>query len=189
MSTRRLPRVVVGVDDSLSGLEALRFAATEARRRGVGLCAIRTWQFATSWHEQNAGQYRAAMVDEAAMVLHVAFQQAMGGLPRDIAIEALAIEGSTARVLADQAGGPDDLLVVGRSGSDRGWWPTLGRIWNRLTGKSPVDVHCVRIAICPVVTVGAPVLATDGAEHLARDVISSAEALLRDAAGRPAQSA
>jgi hypothetical protein len=43
--------------------------------------------------------------------------------------------------------------------------------------------------VCPVVTVGAPVLAADGAGHLARDVISSAEALLRDAAGRPAQPA
>src|SRR5689334_24108502 len=49
-----------------------------------------------------SGQYRAAMVDEAAMVLHVAFQQAMGGLPRDIAIEALAIEGFPARVLRSE---------------------------------------------------------------------------------------
>jgi Universal stress protein family len=186
MDTTHKPRVVVGVDDSLSGLEALRFAISEARRRGIGLRAIRAWQYASSWHEQNAGQYRAAMVDAAAMVLHDAFQLAMGGLPKDVAVEALAIEGPTARALADQAGGPDDLLVVGRSGCDRGWWQILSRIWNRLAGRSPVDVHCVRIATCPVVTVGAPVLAADGG-HLARDVVSSAEALLRDAAaGRPA---
>jgi len=62
-------------------------------------------------------------------------------------------------------------------------------MWNRLAGQSQVDVHCVRLAVCPVVTVGAPVLAADGAGHLARDVISSAEALLRDAADRPAQPA
>jgi nucleotide-binding universal stress UspA family protein len=189
MDTTRKPRVVVGVDDSLSGLEALRFATAEAGRRGVGLRAVRAWQFATPWHEQNAGQYRAAMVDEAAMVLHDAFQHAMGGLPKEITVEALAIEGSAARALTDQASAPDDLLVVGRSGCDRDWWQVLGRIWRRLTGNSPVDVHCVRIATCPVVTVGAPVLAADGAGHLARDVISSAEALLRDAAGRPAQAA
>jgi nucleotide-binding universal stress UspA family protein len=189
MNTTGEPRVVVGVDDSLSGLEALRFATAEARRRGVGLRAIRAWQFASPWHEQNAGQYRAAMVDAAAMVLHDAFQQAMGGLPKDVAVEALAIEGPTAQSLVDQAGAPGDLLVVGRSGCDRGWWRILGRMWNRLAGQSQVDVHCVRLAACPVVTVGAPVLAVDGAGHLARDVISSAEALLRDAAGRPAQPA
>jgi nucleotide-binding universal stress UspA family protein len=189
MDTTRTPRVVVGVDDSLSGLEALRFATAEARRRGIGLRAIRAWQFASPWYEQNAGQYRAAMVDEAAMVLHDAFQHAMGGLPKDVAVEALAIEGPAARALADHASTPDDLVVVGRSGCDRGWWQVLGRIWRRVTGNSPVDVHCVRIAVCPVVTVGAPVLAADGAGHLARDVISSAEELLRDAARRPAQPA
>jgi nucleotide-binding universal stress UspA family protein len=189
MDTTRKPRVVVGVDDSLSGLEALRFATAEARRRGVGLRAVRAWQFASPWHEQSAGQFRAAMVDAAALVLHEAFQQAMGGLPKDVAVEALAVGGPTAQMLVDQASSPDDLLVVGRSGCDRGWWHVLGRIWNRLTGQSRVDVHCVRIATCPVVTVGAPVLAIDGAGHLARDVISSAEALLRDAADRPAQPA
>jgi nucleotide-binding universal stress UspA family protein len=189
MDTMRNPRVVVGVDDSLSGLEALRFATAEARRRGVGLRAVRAWQFATPWHEQNAGQYRAAMVDAAAMVLHDAFQHAMGGLPKDVTVEALAVEGPAARALADQANAPDDLLVVGRSGCDRGWWQVLGRIWNRLTANSQVDVDCVRMATCPVVTVGAPVLASDGTGHLARDVISSAEELLRDAARRPAQPA
>ena len=101
MDTGRSPRVVVGVDDSLSGLEALRFAAAEARRRGVELRAIRAWQFATPWYEQDAGQHRAAMVDAAAMVVHTAFRQAMGGLPKDISVEALAIEGPPARVLVD----------------------------------------------------------------------------------------
>jgi nucleotide-binding universal stress UspA family protein len=186
------PRVVVGVDDSLSGLEALRFAVAEARRRGVGLRAIRAWQAGTPCQPLDAGQYRAAMVDAAAMVLHDAFQQAMGGLPKDITVEALAVEGPTARVLADQAGGEDDLLVIGRRGP--GWRKRLRRAWHRLTGQPTVDVHCVRTAICPVVTVGAPVVAVDGGNGLAHDVVSAAEALLRDAAthnspGRPAQPA
>jgi hypothetical protein len=35
------PRVIVGVDDSVPGLAALRFAVGEARRRGVPLHAVR----------------------------------------------------------------------------------------------------------------------------------------------------
>jgi nucleotide-binding universal stress UspA family protein len=192
MHTTHAPRVVVGVDDSLSGLEALRFAVAEARRRGVGLRAIRAWQPTTPWHVPDAGQYRAAMVDAAAMVLHDAFQEAMGGLPKDLAVEALAVDGPTARVLVDQAGGEEDLLVIGRPG--RGWRARLARAWRRLSGGSTVDVYCVRTAVCPVVTVGAPVLAVDGGNGLADDVVSAAEALLRDAVShhkpdRPAQPA
>ena len=202
MNTTREPRVVVGVDDSLSGLQALRFATAEARRRGVGLRAIRAWQFATPWHEQNAGLFRAAMVDAAAMVLHDAFHQAMGGLPKDVSVEALAIQGPAALVLVDQAGGQDDLLVVGRSRYGRGWRNLLGRAWRRMTDGPRVDVHCVRNTTCPVVTVAAPLLAADGDRHVVRDIVSAAEALLRDAAvdrpsdrpsdqpfGRPAQPA
>jgi nucleotide-binding universal stress UspA family protein len=186
MTTDRTPRVVVGVDDSLSGLEALRFAVAEARRRGVVLRTVRAWQYAMPWYEQDAGQYRAAKVDAATMMIHAAFQQAMGGFPRDITVEAVAIEGPPARVLVGQAGEPDDLLIVGRPDPGRGWRQRLFRAWHRLTGVSRVDVHCVRIATCPVVTVGAPLLASEAAAGLARDVVGSAEALLRDAAaGRP----
>ena len=188
MSTRRSPRVVVGVDDSLSGLEALRFAAAEARRRDVTLRAIRAWQSATPWYGRDAGPIRAGMVDAAAMVLYSAFQQAMGGLPEDIEVEALAVEGAPARTLVDQAFAEDDLLVVGRPRPLRGWWQRLGRAWRRLAGSARVDVHCVRIATCPVVTVGAPTLAREGTAALVRDVVGAAEALLRDAAaGRPAR--
>jgi nucleotide-binding universal stress UspA family protein len=189
MATTRTPRVVVGVDDSLSGLEALRFAAAEAKRRGFVLRAVRAWQPVLTWSGHDAGPQRAAMVDGAAMVLHAAFQEAMGGLPQDIAVEAVAIEGPTAQVLVAQAGQEDDLLVVGRPGVGRRWWERLDRACRRLIGVSRVDVHCVRTAVCPVVSIGAPVLACDRGGQ-ARDVVSAAEALLRDAAaGRPAQPA
>lgn len=194
MNTTRTPRVVVGVDGSLSGLEALRFAAEQARRRGAVLHAIRAWQFAMPWYEQDAGQYRAAMVDAAAMAMRDAFQQAMGGLPRDIDVEALAIEGPAGRVLVARADQDGDLLVVGRAGSGGGWRERLRRARQLLPGVVRTDVHCVQSATCPVVVVGAPMLAREGGGALARDVVSSAEALLRDTAagrpsGRPAQPA
>jgi nucleotide-binding universal stress UspA family protein len=167
-----MPRVVVGVDDSLAGLQALRFAAAEARRRGVLLRAVRAWQYTTPWYGAD-GQCRADMIDAAAMTLIRAFQSAMGGLPGDIVVEAVAVEGPPAGVLVGQATEPDDLLVVGRSG-------------RHLTGRPHVDVHCVRTATCPVVTVAAPLLVRDrGAGGLRRDVVSAAEAIVRDAAAAP----
>ncbi len=39
----RVARVVVGVGDSLASLEALRYAVSEARRRGALLVAVRAW--------------------------------------------------------------------------------------------------------------------------------------------------
>src|SRR4030095_617270 len=85
----------------------------------------------------------AALADEAAMTILSAFQQAMGGLPRDITVDAEAVEGPAAAVLGGQASGGDDLLVVGRSG-------------RHLPGTPRVDVRCLRTASCPVVAGPAP---------------------------------
>ena len=181
MKTTRTPRVVVGVADSLSGLRALRFAAAEARRRGVVLRAIRAWQFAVPWYGQDGGQLRAEMVDAAGMVIHTAFQEAMGGVPGDIVVEAVAVEGPPALVLVSQASDEDDLLVVGRPG--RGWRQRLRRAWRLLAGVPRVDLQCVLSATCPVVTVGAPADGTGG-----WDVVGAAEDLLREAgAGGPSR--
>ena len=147
MSMTRSPRVVVGVDDSLTGLEALRFAAAEARRRGVTLRAIRAWQFAVPWYDHDAGQNRAGMVDAAAMVLCDAFQQAMGGLPEDIDVEALAIEGPPARTLVDQAlgsttcwswAGPARCAAGGTACAGRGAaWPVSPGRMSTVYGSRP----------------------------------------------------
>jgi nucleotide-binding universal stress UspA family protein len=170
MSATRKPRIVVGVDDTLAGMQALRFAVAEARRRGVVLRAIRAWQYGMPWYGPDLAPRHAELVDEAAMTIVNAFQDAMGGMPHDIVVEAQAIEGAPAVVLVDQANSDRDLLVVGRSR-------------RRLFGRLRVDARCMRSATCPVVTVAAPVLAADGdATGLGRDVVSAADALLRNAA-------
>jgi nucleotide-binding universal stress UspA family protein len=167
------------VDDSLAGLEALRFAVAEARRRGVTLRAIRAWRPGPSWCGTDAGPSRAELADQAVLTTVSAFRLAMGGRPRGITVEAFAIEGPTVRVLVTQAEGEGDLLVVGRS----------RRRWLRPSG---VDVQCVRTAQCPVVAVAAPALArTRGSgglrrsNGLRRDVVSAAEALIREAVMSP----
>ena len=112
----RNPRVVVGVDHTLAGLQALRFAVAEARGRGsVILPAIRAWQFGPSWYGPDASPRQAELVDAAAMTIVTAFREALGGAPKDILVEALVIEGAPAVVLTDQAHSDRDLLVVGRS--------------------------------------------------------------------------
>jgi nucleotide-binding universal stress UspA family protein len=172
MTMTRMPRVVVGVDDSLAGLQALRCAVAEARRRGLELRAIRAWQLPRSGYAMTFGEDRATMADAAAMTVLRAFQSAMGGLPHDISFEALAVEGPAAKVLADQAYG-DDLLVVGRSR-------------RRLFGPPRVDVQCVRRAACQVLVVGAPSLAqTWPTRGLNRAVVSAAESLIREATTSP----
>jgi nucleotide-binding universal stress UspA family protein len=173
MGTVRKSRVVVGVDDSLAGLEALRFAVAEARRRGATLRAIRAWRAGPSWSGTDAGPTRAELADQAALTIVAAFLQAMGGKPRGVAVEAFAVEGSTVQVLVTQAEGDDDVLVVGRSR-------------RRRFRPSGVDVQCVRTAPCPVIAVAAPALArTRGSSGLRRDVVSAAEAFVREAVTSP----
>ena len=172
MRTSRDPRVVVGVDLSLAGLQALRFAVGEARRRRVPLRAIRAWQFGPAGYGLDIGPQTAALADEAAMTVLSAFQQAMGGLPDDIPVEAQAVEGPPAVVLVDQAWCADDLLVVGRS--------------RRRRFGPRVDARCQRTASCPVVTVPAPVPSSLAA--LRRELVGEAEALLRSS-GRPRSAA
>jgi nucleotide-binding universal stress UspA family protein len=167
MSTTRDPRIVVGVDDTLAGLQALRFAVAEARRRGVMLRAIRAWQYGTPWYGLDTGIRQAELVDDAAMTIVNVFRQALGGLPSNVVVEAQAVEGLPAVVLTDQASSEGDLLVVGRS--------------RRRLFAPRVDLHCVRLAVCPVVTVAAPMLAAGAGAADGRDVVSAAEALLRDA--------
>ena len=158
------------MDDTLAGLQALRFAVAEARERGVVLRAIRAWEFNPSWYGPDASPRQAELVDAAAMTMVTAFREAMGGAPKDIVVEALVIEGAPAVVLADQARSDRDLLVLGRSR-------------RRRFGSSRVDARCARTAACPVVVVAAPILARDGgAGVLGRDVVNAAEAVLRDAA-------
>lgn len=42
-------RVVVGMDDDLASIAALRFAATEAAYRGGDVLALHVWQYPSSW--------------------------------------------------------------------------------------------------------------------------------------------
>lgn len=126
------PRVVVGVDDSLTGLAAIRTAVAEARRRELPLYAVRSRTTAI------------ACVDSTTIT--TAFLEALGSMPADLEIETevsfLPIKDALCTVAAD----PRDLIVVGTSG--KGLWHAF---W---TGSV---VHSVsRHARCPVLAVPGP---------------------------------
>ena len=143
-------RVVVGVDGSPAGLQALRWAAAEARRRGVELCAVRAWCPATAWPGVAVEDWRpsiAARRPRASCARPSAPR--WGAIPADLRVQAWAVEGPVAQTLIGYAHGHDDLLVVGASVRR---WPRGDRVART----------CLRRAPCPVVVVPAPALARAG---------------------------
>ncbi len=132
MQTYTHPRVVVGVDRSLSGLAALRAAAAEARRRGLPLYAIR------------ARTCVVASVDSLA--IRTAFREALGGIPADIPVEQSVSMLGVIDALCTTATDPDDLIVVGAGRHSR---------WRALFGGS-ITPAVVRRARCAVLAVPEP---------------------------------
>jgi nucleotide-binding universal stress UspA family protein len=126
------PRVVVGVDDSLSGLAAIRVAVAEARRRHLPLYAVRS---------RTTG---LACIDSGTTT--TAFLNALGVLPADIEIEQTVSMLTIAEALCTAAADPRDLIVVGASG--KGLWH---RFWFGSVAHSLA--HRAR---CPVMAVPAP---------------------------------
>jgi len=126
------PHVVVGVDDSLSGLAALRAAVSEARRRGMPVHAVRA--------------RTTGLVGVDLGLMNTAFLTALGTYPTDIEIRqtvsVLTIEDALCRAAAD----PRSLIVVGCSG--KGPWHAL---WS-----GSVVRGLMRRSRCPVLAVPVP---------------------------------
>ena len=138
-------RVFAGVHGSLGSLQALRYAAEEARHRGARLLPVIAWvpPGGDLAERRQPNLYLRKMWREAAQTrLWDAFDMGLGGLPEDLSIEALVVRGPAGPVLADCADDPDDLLVIG----------TGRRGLRRAMGRS-VSRYCVAHAHCPVVAV------------------------------------
>jgi nucleotide-binding universal stress UspA family protein len=139
-------RVVVGVHGSLGSLQALRFAAEEARERQVVLVATIAWSppggdLAERTHPSS--YLRKVWRDAARQRLLDSFDNGLGGLPHDIEVHARVERGETGSVLVDVADKPDDLLVIGT-----GRRSFVGRVF-----RSSVGRYCLAHAKCPVLAV------------------------------------
>ena len=109
-------RIIVGVHGSLGSLQALRFAADEARQRSIPLLAVTAWvppggDMAERRH--SSPYLRKIWRDAAWERLWAAFDTGLGGMPADLRVETQAVRGDTGPVLVDAADQPDDLLIIG----------------------------------------------------------------------------
>jgi nucleotide-binding universal stress UspA family protein len=139
-------RIIVGVHGSLGSLQALRFAADEARQRSVPLLAVTAWvppggDMAERRHP--SPYLRKLWRDAAWQRLWTAFDAGLGGPPSDLQVETLAVRGDTGPVLVDTACQPDDLLIIG-TGRRAGF----GRMMRRSVSR-----YCLAHAHCPVLAV------------------------------------
>ena len=139
-------RIIVGVHGSPGSLQALRFAADEARQRDVPLLAVTAWvpPGGDAAERRHPSPYLRKIWREGAWErLWAAFDAGLGGLPADLHVQPQAVRGDTGPVLVDLAGQPDDLLIIG-TGRRAGF--------GRMMRKS-VSRYCLAHAHCPVLAV------------------------------------
>ena len=142
----RVRRIIVGVHGSLGSLQALRYAADEARQRSVPLLAVTAWippggDMAERRH--SSPYLRKIWRDAAWERLWAAFDTGLGGVPADLHVETQAVRGDTGPVLVDTADQPDDLLIIGTGRQAR-----FGRMMRRSVSR-----YCLAHAHCPVLAV------------------------------------
>jgi nucleotide-binding universal stress UspA family protein len=109
-------RIVVGVHGSLGSLQALRYAADEARERGVPLVPVIAWVPPggdVAERGRPSPYLRRVWREAACERLNAAFDEGLGGLPADLRVEPHVERGETGPVLAALADEPGDLLVIG----------------------------------------------------------------------------
>ena len=138
-------RIIVGVHGSPGSLQALRFAADEARQRNVPLLAVTAWippggDLAERRHSSptcaRSGVRRPGSgCGPRSTPAWAACQRTCGSRQ--------AVRGETGPVLVEVAGQPDDLLVIGTGRRAR---------FGRMMRKS-VSRYCVAHARCPVLAV------------------------------------
>lgn len=141
-------RIVVGVHGSLGSLQALRWAAEEARERRVPLVPVIAWippggDLAERSHP--SPYLRRIWRDAAALRLADAFDTGLGGVPADLDIQARVERGEAGPVLADVAAEPGDLLVIGT-----GRRSLIGRALRKSVGRYLLaHAHCPVLAVPP----------------------------------------
>jgi nucleotide-binding universal stress UspA family protein len=138
-------RILVGVHGSLGSLQALRYAAEQARQAEARLVAVVAWVPPggdLAERRQPVYSLRQIWRDAARGRLQDAFDQGLGGLPADLAVERVVVRGPAGPVLVDAADRPGDLLVVG-----------TGRRGLRRWIRRSVSRYCVAHAHCPVVAI------------------------------------
>lgn len=146
--------IVVGVDGSAASLEALRWAAEEARLRGARVVALHAWVFVPAAPIGDPGMIAIpagdlvgqleAETEAARTEVAVAVAQVFGPEP-DVEVEQRLTESEPGEALVAESESAD-LVVVG----------SHGRSGLRAAILGSVSRHVVEHARCPVVVVRVP---------------------------------
>lgn len=141
-------KIVVGFDGSAHAEEALRYAVDEAVRRGLGVRVVVAHEPPDAWMADygmpllaDDGSLRRAVQDSARARVEE-LRGGMGAAEQAVPVEVLAVSGSPAHVLVQEAENAA-LLVVGHRGR--------GGLRSRLLGS--VGLAVVLRAPCPVTVV------------------------------------
>jgi nucleotide-binding universal stress UspA family protein len=156
MSKASERRIIVGIDDSPSGLAALRWAVSQARSRQAQLVAVRSWALGLPRHGGRRHRYlvhpRVVLFfngveqrEASAKLVRETLLIAGGAKPGDLEVNVRTPEGEPGATLARLASREGDLLVVGHE-HPPGW---------RRGRRGSVSRYCCRHARCPVVVVPA----------------------------------
>jgi nucleotide-binding universal stress UspA family protein len=145
-------RVVVGVDDTQSGLAAVATAITLARSHDAKLVAVRAWTLGQPRHGGRRMRHLthphivlsfsgSEQCAASRVLVHGVFDAVAGGTPRPVVIQ--TPECDPALALVGIASQPGDVLVVGTN---------PGHPARRVVHGS-VSRYCARHAACPVLVV------------------------------------
>jgi nucleotide-binding universal stress UspA family protein len=167
--SRVIGRVVVGVSGSPESLHALRHAVQLARQYDATLIAVNaaSVRAGRGRPERREGHEGHLWQRAASLVLRDAFDEGLGGLPKDLGCVLLAAPGAPGPALVAVADRANDVLVLGAAwrGRGRGWRGFRGfpgfpgpRRWRR-TAPPAVAGYCITHAVCSVLTVPPPPLA------------------------------
>ncbi|MEV2273483.1 universal stress protein [Nonomuraea africana] len=160
--------IVVGVDGSRAGLEAVAWAATEARLRDVPLRVVNAMP---RWACENVGGRYASvatwMREGATTVVTAGLERAHREEPGIVVDSALLPGDPRAALIA--AAEEAELLVVGNHGLGRVRGMLVGSVAYGVAGHAPCDVVVVRQV--PVSPLGEVVVGLDG--------VRTAESVLR----------
>lgn len=138
-------RIVVGIDGSKSGDEALRFALEEARLRGAALRIITVWSTPSAAYAGMAHvpTFDLREAEEQAANERLAAARALVGDAAGIEVETVAVEGQVARALVAEAEGAE-LLVVGSRGHGGFTSLLLGSVSQQVAHHAQVPLAIVR---------------------------------------------
>lgn len=149
-------RVVVGVDDTPSGLAALGWAVAQASRSGAELVAVRAWQLGLPRHggrRRHRARWPHPRVvldfdgtgqrNAAAELIRRSLRIVTAGTRRGTGLAVVTPEGEPGAVLSSIASQPGDVLVVGHDPA-----PSIKRVVH-----GSVSGYCLAHARCPVYVV------------------------------------